>query len=46
VRWVENRFDAANFNPGTGNFTVKSQSLVGGNGQWVSCSASITVAPS
>jgi hypothetical protein len=34
-------FNAANFSPDKGGFTVKSQSLVGGT--WVPCSASITV---
>lgn len=34
-------FLAENFSPQSGNFTIKSQSLVGGT--WVPCSASITV---
>jgi hypothetical protein len=34
-------FSAANFTPKSGNFTVKSQSLVGGT--WVPCSSSIVV---
>ena len=37
-------FAPANFNPKNGNFTIKSQSLVGGT--WLPCSASITVSAS
>ncbi|HET6737083.1 hypothetical protein, partial [Mycobacterium sp.] len=34
-------FAPGNFSPTNGNFTIKSQSLVGGT--WVPCSASVTV---
>jgi hypothetical protein len=37
-------FEPANFSPTNGNFTIKSQSLVGGT--WLPCSASITVSAS
>jgi hypothetical protein len=43
TRWTEEGFAASNFNPDRGGFTIKSQSLVGGAGQWVPCTASITV---
>lgn len=41
--WVMAGFSVGNFSPTTGNFTIRSQSLVGGTQQWVPCSASISV---
>jgi hypothetical protein len=41
--WNEAGFVPANFSPQNGNFTVRRQSLVGGD--WHACGASITVSP-
>ncbi|MGI8829256.1 MAG: TadE/TadG family type IV pilus assembly protein [Candidatus Limnocylindria bacterium] len=41
--WVNAGFSVANFSPRNGGFTIRSQSLVGGNGAYVTCEASITV---
>lgn len=47
AKWVDNGFAAKNFSPPNGNFTIESQSLVGGEkGQWQLCTVSITVSAS
>lgn len=43
ANWQGAGFSVANFSPQNGNFTIRSQSLVGGTGQYQPCSASITV---